>query len=218
MSDYSDSGFDDFLSRSIDDVPQATLDSQGPSSLQTRFDASQVSGIIGDNVRVKSLKDFSVGNSNIPDQFVIHGENFDAYDIDGNRTIAEGRLVGSKILAKVSLTNPLALDGSGGDDVQYPLSALTFTIPNGVTSIKITLNLTGSANFSVYRNQVKGSYLNAEFTNSANIGFGTEGLGLWFKDVQPGEQYTYVLGVVNAAPVTITPLPNQPIIFMVEGA
>lgn len=51
MSDYTDSGYDSFLSRSIDDLPQANLDSTGPVSTQVRYDSSQVSGFLGDTFR-----------------------------------------------------------------------------------------------------------------------------------------------------------------------
>lgn len=52
--DYSDSGFDDFLSRSIDGTPQRNLDTGGPVSTQMRYDSAQSSGSVGDT--------FSVGN------------------------------------------------------------------------------------------------------------------------------------------------------------
>jgi len=53
--DYSDSGFDGFLSRSIDELSQVNLDSAGPKSTAIRFDASQVSGAVGDTFRVGKI-------------------------------------------------------------------------------------------------------------------------------------------------------------------
>lgn len=47
--DYSKAGFDGFLSRSIDDLSQVNLNSQGPMSTQLRYDSSQVSGFLGDS-------------------------------------------------------------------------------------------------------------------------------------------------------------------------
>lgn len=52
---YLDSGFDGFLSRSIDDVSQVNLDSQGPSSNAMRFDQAQVSGALGDTLRIGKI-------------------------------------------------------------------------------------------------------------------------------------------------------------------
>lgn len=52
--DYSTSGFDNFLSRSIDSLDQVNLDSAGPQSNNLRFDGSQISGALGDV--------FSIGN------------------------------------------------------------------------------------------------------------------------------------------------------------
>jgi hypothetical protein len=46
--DYTDAGFDAFLSRSIDNTPQVNLDSQGPVSRQVAFDRTQVTGKQGD--------------------------------------------------------------------------------------------------------------------------------------------------------------------------
>lgn len=46
--DYTSSGFDGFLSRSIDDLSQTNLDSAGPRSTAMRFDSAQLSGYLGD--------------------------------------------------------------------------------------------------------------------------------------------------------------------------
>lgn len=56
MSDYKDAGFDDFLSRSIDDTPQANLDSTGPQTTQMRFDSSAVNGQLGDTLQIGSIR------------------------------------------------------------------------------------------------------------------------------------------------------------------
>lgn len=52
--DYNSAGFDNFLSRSIDNLNQTNLDSQGPISTQFRFDSAQISGALGDR--------FTIGN------------------------------------------------------------------------------------------------------------------------------------------------------------
>lgn len=54
--DYTDSGFDGFLSRSIDNLTQINLDSQGPVSTQMKFDSAQVSGMIGDTLQVGQVR------------------------------------------------------------------------------------------------------------------------------------------------------------------
>lgn len=56
MSDYGDSGFDSFLSRSIDDLQQTNLDSQGPFSTATAYDRSQLSGSMGDIYKMGGIK------------------------------------------------------------------------------------------------------------------------------------------------------------------
>lgn len=53
--DYTDSGFDSFLSRSVDDVPQVNLDSQGPQTTQIRYDSAQVSGALGNTLKIGSI-------------------------------------------------------------------------------------------------------------------------------------------------------------------
>lgn len=48
MDDYTDKGFNGFLERSIDNLPQVSLDSPGPRSTSQRYDDTQVSGPLGD--------------------------------------------------------------------------------------------------------------------------------------------------------------------------
>lgn len=50
--DYGSSGFDPFLNRSVDNLYQSNLDSQGPLSTQMRYDSAQVSGMIGDTLQI----------------------------------------------------------------------------------------------------------------------------------------------------------------------
>lgn len=52
---YIDAGFDGFLSRSIDDLVQTTLNSQGPQTTQLRFDNQAGSGSFGDTLRIGSI-------------------------------------------------------------------------------------------------------------------------------------------------------------------
>lgn len=53
---YVDAGFDSFLSRSIDNLSQANLESQGPASTAIRYDSSQLSGFVGDSFQVGSVR------------------------------------------------------------------------------------------------------------------------------------------------------------------
>lgn len=55
MGDYTESGFDGFLSRSIDNLSQVNLDSQGPVSTSQRFDSTQVSGMLGDTLQIGGI-------------------------------------------------------------------------------------------------------------------------------------------------------------------
>lgn len=53
--DYTTAGFDGFLSRSIDDLVQVNLDSPGPTSTAQAYDRAQVSGAVGNTIRVGSI-------------------------------------------------------------------------------------------------------------------------------------------------------------------
>ena len=59
---YETSGFDSFMSRSIDNVQPVNLDGQAPSSTQVRFDGSQISGPLGDSLRIGGV---SINKTNI---------------------------------------------------------------------------------------------------------------------------------------------------------
>lgn len=59
MSDdysYIQAGFDNFLSRSIDNLPRNNLDGQGPTSTAIRYDSAQLSGFIGDTIQIGSVR------------------------------------------------------------------------------------------------------------------------------------------------------------------
>jgi hypothetical protein len=53
--DYTDAGFDAFLSRSIDNLSQVNLDAQGPVSNSVAYDRTQVSGALGDTLRIGTI-------------------------------------------------------------------------------------------------------------------------------------------------------------------
>lgn len=53
--DYIEAGFDGFLSRSIDDTSQINLDSTGPQGRSQAYDRTQVSGLLGDTLRMGSI-------------------------------------------------------------------------------------------------------------------------------------------------------------------
>jgi hypothetical protein len=78
--DYGDSGFDAFLSRSIDSVSQVNLDSTGPVSTSRAFDRGQNTGSIGDILRVG--------------KFLINGVSgrISIYDDNGNEVARIGEL------------------------------------------------------------------------------------------------------------------------------
>jgi hypothetical protein len=52
---YEQAGFDGFLSRSIDNLSQVNLDSAGPQSTAIRYDSAQVSGLLGNTIRIGSI-------------------------------------------------------------------------------------------------------------------------------------------------------------------
>lgn len=53
---YESSGFDGFLSRSIDDLTQVTLDSPGPQTTAIPFDRGQQSGSFGNSITIGNIK------------------------------------------------------------------------------------------------------------------------------------------------------------------
>ncbi len=78
--DYNSAGFDGFLSRSIDDVSQTNLDSQGPVSTQMAYDRTQVTGQLGDTLRIGLIElDGVKGRISI-------------FDADGNEIVRMGEL------------------------------------------------------------------------------------------------------------------------------
>ena len=66
---YEDAGFDGFLSRSVDNTSQNSLDAQGPISRSIRYDSTQTSGSMGDTFRVgKILIDGVKGRFSVVDE------------------------------------------------------------------------------------------------------------------------------------------------------
>lgn len=53
--DYTAAGLDGFLSRSIDNLAQATLDSPGPVSTAVAYDRAQVTGPLGNVLQVGNI-------------------------------------------------------------------------------------------------------------------------------------------------------------------
>lgn len=54
--DYTASGLDSFLSRSIDNLSQVNLDAAGPQSTAFRYDSAQISGFLGDTIQIGSVR------------------------------------------------------------------------------------------------------------------------------------------------------------------
>lgn len=53
--DYNAAGFDNFMSRSIDQTPQINLDSPAPPNNAVAFDRTQTTGPLGDTFRVGNM-------------------------------------------------------------------------------------------------------------------------------------------------------------------
>lgn len=79
---YLDSGFDAFLSRSIDDLSQVNLDSQGPQTTAMRYDSAQVSGSLGNTLQIGKVHIDGVSG------------RISVFDDNGNETIRIGELDG----------------------------------------------------------------------------------------------------------------------------
>lgn len=76
---YETAGFDGFLSRSIDQLAQVTLDSPGPQTTAIPFDRGQQSGSLGNSIMIGSIQlDGAGGRILINDgnnDFLIMGED-----------------------------------------------------------------------------------------------------------------------------------------------
>lgn len=76
---YESAGLDGFLSRSIDNLSQVTLDSPGPVTTSMAYDRSQVTGSLGDTLQLGKINfNGSAGNIIINDgtnDFLIMGED-----------------------------------------------------------------------------------------------------------------------------------------------
>lgn len=53
---YESAGFDGFLSRSIDNLSQVTLDSPGPANNAVAYDRTQVTGFLGDTLQIGNIR------------------------------------------------------------------------------------------------------------------------------------------------------------------
>jgi len=74
---YESSGFDGFLSRSIDNLSRTNLESSGPTSTNIRYDSSQMSGRLGDTLQVGNIR-INKTNITISDggtDFLLMGED-----------------------------------------------------------------------------------------------------------------------------------------------
>lgn len=80
--DYESAGLDGFLSRSIDNLSQVTLDSPGPRSTAVAYDRAQVTGPLGNTLRI--------GNINLDG---VNGR-ISLFDANGNEVIRIGELDG----------------------------------------------------------------------------------------------------------------------------
>lgn len=54
--DYSQAGFDGFLSRSTMSAPMANLSGATPSNNQIAYDRTQVSGMLGDTLQIGGVR------------------------------------------------------------------------------------------------------------------------------------------------------------------
>lgn len=76
---YETAGFDGFLSKSIDDLTQVTLDSPGPQSTAIPFDRGQQSGSLGNSIMIGHINlDGSTGRITIDDgnnDFLLMGQD-----------------------------------------------------------------------------------------------------------------------------------------------
>lgn len=81
MTDYTDSGFDKFMSRS--DEPQANLDSPAPQSSQIKYDFTQQSGKSGDSTGTEDVRIDADG-------LTINNGKMNVFDATGKPLIVNG--------------------------------------------------------------------------------------------------------------------------------
>lgn len=103
---YEVAGFDAFLSRSIDNLPQTSLDSAGPASTATAYDRGQTTGAVGDSFKLGTGielagKDNAInltdGALNVTDtstgsSLQASSGNISYYDNQGRLVVQEGNL------------------------------------------------------------------------------------------------------------------------------
>lgn len=122
QQDYTKSGFDDFLSRSVDNLPQVNLDSTGPISTQTRFDTGQQSGGIGDSFNIGKIQmdgrknniilndgQVTVNDSRSNFNIALTGSQINYKDNTGNIAMVEGVLPDKSVGFRLQNTQGLGL-------------------------------------------------------------------------------------------------------------
>lgn len=172
--DYSTAGYDQFLTRSIDSNLAQTLDQSAAmdTSRQNNFEQNQTSGVLGDIFRIGNIelngtdgvirlrdKDgrevLSIGDPDNPGQLTLRNGGLYAFDKDGNPTVINGKLVGNRNLGSVTI------DNVGGNilgttfinydqemvDTSFSIQSthIRFTVPDGVTRVRITLSSSTTA-------------------------------------------------------------------------
>lgn len=170
---YTDAGFDSFLSRSIDNLPQANLDSQGPQSTAIRYDSSQLTGAIGDSFNLGGIKlsgkdnavtlndgALNVNDSSTGTSMQASSGNITYYDSQGRLVVQEGNLPRGATGIRIVDANQIGIaqfgrnaDGTttlkiarDGFEVNQALdSQLVFNSAQNVFKIKTT----GSTSFAV---------------------------------------------------------------------
>lgn len=96
MSDYTDSGIDAFLTRSVDNTPQVNLESQGPSSRSVAYDRTQLTGYVGDTFKVGNIifdgkaSTITINDDNSNASVIINGleKRIEIHDTTNTRVIA----------------------------------------------------------------------------------------------------------------------------------
>lgn len=244
---YETAGLDNFLSRSIDSIRQQNLNEQGPRSLEMRYDGSQVSGPLGDTLAlglvtiegkegiirvVTSNGDdaIKIGDPEDPGQLLIPRGAIYIYDRDGNPTIINGQLVGSKTLGKITRISNFTV-GAGVDEIiSVPLTYVSFVVPDGVTLIKLTLypgaGINNGATYYVFDRDILGGSANFALDDAhakfkfIETGGGTPGTCFTYIDVLPGQQISYYLAIFNSSAFGTTWAASlqNPLIFMIEIA
>lgn len=168
MSDYSDSGLDGFLSRSIDTTSQVSLNDPGDVSTAVRYDSAQVSGMLGNTIQL--------GGTNITQTGISINDGITDILIGRQTNGAQGVTV-SKEGKTADINRPQDLIFNSGQDIFKVGITNTYTFP-ARGNVPILGDLPGGGLGTIYMDRIPHGlgvtpivecYIQMAATDAANV-------------------------------------------------